>query len=117
MEQSNEFMLVFRFTPNFNHQPTSEELSEMKNQWGTFIGNVLLQEKLVHTHQLGFEGKRVNPDRSVKDEMVIENDFTLGGNMVVRANSIEEATEIAKESPILKMGGTVEVRNIIPMNP
>jgi hypothetical protein len=28
---------------------------------------------------------------------------------------MEEATEMAKGCPILKMGGTVEVRDIIPM--
>ncbi|MCI5054756.1 MAG: YciI family protein [Flavobacteriales bacterium] len=116
MENVNEFMLMFRFTPNFDYQPTQEELSDMRNQWGEFIGNVVMQEKLVYTHQLGFEGKKVNSDLTVKDEIVIENNFTLGGNMVVKANSIEEATEIAKGSPILKMGGTVEIRNIIPMN-
>ena len=116
MKKVNEFMLVFRYTPNPNYQPSPEELSNMKSMWGEFIGNVLVQEKLVHTHQLGFEGKKVSADLSVQDEMVIENNYTLGGNMVVRANSIEEATEIAKGSPILKMGGTVEVRNILPMN-
>lgn len=109
-------MLVFRFAPNLDHQPSPEELSHMKTLWGEYIGNVLLQEKLVHTHQLGFEGKRVSSDLSVQDEIVIANNYTLGGNMVVRAHSIEEATEIAKGSPILKMGGTVEVRNILPMN-
>jgi len=35
--------------------------------------------------------------------------------MVVRANTLAEATEMAKDCPILKMGGTVEVRSINPM--
>jgi len=116
MQKASEFMLVFRYTPNFDYQPSQEDLADMKSQWGTFIGNIMLQEKLVHTHQLGFEGKKISADASVQDGIVLENDFTLGGNMVVLAHSIEEATEIGKGSPILKMGGTVEVRNIIPMN-
>lgn len=40
----------------------------------------------------------------------------LGGNMIVRAESLDEAIEMAKDCPILQMGGTVEVRDIIPMN-
>ena len=116
MENANEFMLVFRYTPNPNYQPSPEDLAEMKSQWGSYIGNVLMQEKLVHTHQLGFEGRKVTADLSVTDGVDMANNLTMGGNMVVKANSIEEATEIAKGSPILKMGGTVEVRNIIPMN-
>jgi hypothetical protein len=40
---------------------------------------------------------------------------TLGGNMVVRANSLDHAVEMAKGCPILQMGGTVEVRDVVPM--
>jgi hypothetical protein len=35
--------------------------------------------------------------------------------MIIKANSVEEATSIAKNCPILHMGGSVEVRDIIPM--
>lgn len=107
---------MFRFTPDFNRKPSPEELSEMKKLWGEFIGNVVMQEKLVYTHQLGFEGRKISPDQSVANQIVMENNYTMGGNMVVRANSIEEATEMAKGCPILKMGGIVEVRSTIPMN-
>lgn len=116
MKKENQFMLLFRFTPNLEYQPNAEELAEMHEQWGAFIGGVALQEKLVYTHQLGFEGRQVNTDLSTTDEIVMADNRTLGGNMVIKANSLEEATTIAKGSPILKMGGTVEIRNIIPMN-
>jgi hypothetical protein len=115
MEQKKEFMFVFRFEPDFNRQPTSDELSEMHQHWGAFIGNIALQEKLVSTHQLGFEGKQIFADRSVKEGIHVADNYTLGGNMVVRANSVEEAVELAKSCPILTMGGTVEVRTIQPM--
>jgi hypothetical protein len=36
--------------------------------------------------------------------------------MVLKADSMEAATELAKNCPILMMGGNVEVREIIPMN-
>lgn len=116
MQNANEFMLVFRYTPNFNYQTSEEDRAEMKKQWGDFIGNVLMQEKLVSTHQLGFEGKQISADLSTQDQIVVADERTLGGNMIVRTHSIEEAAEIAKGSPILKMGGTVEVRNILPMS-
>jgi hypothetical protein len=35
--------------------------------------------------------------------------------MIVKANSIAEAAEMAKNCPILNMGGNVEVRSIQPM--
>jgi hypothetical protein len=116
MKQASEFLLLFRFTPDFSSQPTQEELAEMQSQWGSFIGNVMMQEKLVFTHQLGFEGKQIHSDHSVNEGIVMDANQTLSGIMMVRANSIEEASEIGKNSPILHMGGTVEVRSITPMN-
>ncbi|CAM4203090.1 hypothetical protein ZONE111905_07935 [Zobellia nedashkovskayae] len=35
--------------------------------------------------------------------------------MVVKSSSLKDATEMAKGCPILKVGGSVEVRNVIPM--
>jgi hypothetical protein len=35
--------------------------------------------------------------------------------MVVKANTIDAAVEMAKNCPILLMGGTVEIRSIQPM--
>jgi hypothetical protein len=115
MVQKNEFMLVFRYEPNTNYQPTEAEINEMHQQWGAFIGNIAIQEKLVSTHQLAFEGKQIFADRSVADGIYIAQNQMLGGNMIVTADSIEAAVEMAKNCPILLMGGTVEVRAIQPM--
>lgn len=111
MVQTNEFMLLFRFEPSNDYQPTEAELNEQHQLWGAFIGNIAIQEKLVSTHQLGFTGKRISADKSVS---VAENQ-TIGGNMIIKANSLDQAVEMAKECPILLMGGTVEVRNIMSM--
>ncbi len=115
MKKEQNFMMVFRFQPDFSKQPSAEDMQAMKQSWGTFIGNIAISEKLVSTNQLGFEGKKIQADLSVTDGIHLSESQTLGGNMIVKANSIDEATEMAKGCPILKMGGSVEVRSIIPM--
>ncbi|MDZ7936230.1 MAG: YciI family protein [Emticicia sp.] len=115
MKSSKEFMLLFRFEPNFNYQPSAEEMALMHQQWGAYIGGLAIQEKLIGTHQLGFEGMKISADQSVNDGIVIAESQTVAGNMVVKANSLAEAVEIAKGCPILSMGGNVEVRDILPM--
>jgi hypothetical protein len=114
MVQSNEFMFVFRFEPN-NSQPTEVELNEMQQQWGSFIRNIAIQEKLVSTHQLSFEGKQILADKSVTEGIHVSENQMLGGNMIVKANTMNEAVEMAKSCPVLLMGGSVEVRAIQPM--
>ena len=116
MKTEQIFMMLFRFTPNADYQPTAQEQAEMHQQWGAFIGGIASTGNLVSTHQLGFEGKQISADLSITDGVRIAENQTLGGNMIVKADSLEEATEIAKGCPILKMGGTVEVRTIIPMD-
>jgi hypothetical protein len=115
MVQTTEFMLLFRFEPNNNYQPTAAELAESGQQWGAFIGGLAIQERLVSTHQLGFEGKQIFADHTVQEGINVAGNQTLGGNMVVKAHSLDQAVEIAKACPILAMGGTVEVRSITPM--
>ncbi|MEN1784294.1 MAG: YciI family protein [Bacteroidota bacterium] len=116
MTTTSDFMMIFRFTPNFHYKPTTEEQARMKEHWGRFIGNIALKEKLVSTHQLGFEANRITPDLEVTEGISVLDNQTMGGNLIVRAKSLTEATELAKDCPILTMGGTVEVRSIIPMN-
>lgn len=116
MQKEQIFMMLFRFTPNFDYQPTETEQAQMHEQWGNFIGNIALKEKLVSTYQLGFEGKQISASLTISDGILIQENQTLGGNMIVKANSLEEATEMAKNSPIIAMGGTVEIRNIVLMD-
>lgn len=116
MKVQKTFMMIFSYTPNPEYRPTEEEMTQMQQAWGSFIGNIAIQEKLESTHQLGFEGIQINPDKSELDGMLISDNKVISGNMIVKANSLKEAVEMAKDSPILKMGGSVEVRNIIPMN-
>ncbi|MCU0399501.1 MAG: YciI family protein [Algoriphagus sp.] len=115
MTQLTEFMLLFRYEPS-NEQPTQAELQEMQKHWGQFIGGIAMQGKLVSTHQLGFEGKSIFSDHSTKEGYHSEEGQIIGGNMILKADSIESAAELAKKCPVLAMGGVVEVRNVIPMN-
>ena len=115
MTQLNEFMLLFRFTPT-NEQPTPQQLEDMQKQWGAFIGGIAMQGKLVSTYQLGFEGAQIFADHTTLQGLHVAEGQSLSGNMVLKAESLEVATELAKNCPILLMGGSVEVRDLIPMN-
>ena len=116
MNQTQEYMLIFRFEPNSDYQPTAEEQEAQATAWGKFIGGIALQEKLVNVQQLGFDGHLIEADSTVAPNLYKANNEVTGGNMVIKAASIEEAIELGKGCPILSAGGSVEVRNVIPMN-
>ena len=111
-----EFMMIFRHTNSNNYTPSAEEMQEGMKEWQNWIGGIAAQVKLVSTHQLGFEGKILKANCIVLDGPHISLKEMVGGNMIVKAGSLEEAVEMAKGCPILGMGGNIEIRNIMQLN-
>ena len=71
---------------------------------GTFLGG----------DGLAPDGKVITgKDSLVKDGPYIESKEIIGGYYLLQANSLEEATEIAKECPCHHWGGVTEIRPIM----
>lgn len=111
-----EFMMIFRMAPMGNFQPTPEQMQESIKQWQDWIGGIAAQGKFVSTNQLGFSGKTLKSNGVVTDGPYAEVKEIVGGYIIVNANSLEEALELAKGCPILYVGGHVEVRDIMVLN-
>lgn len=112
-----EFMLLFRHEPTEGYEPSTEELQESIQKWQNWIGNIAAQMKFVSTNQLGFEGKTVKPNNIVTDGPYTETKEIIGGYIIVKADTIDEAVSLTQGCPILEFGGNVEVRNILIINP
>jgi len=113
-----EFTLIFRNDrQNREFMSSPEQMQAIMKKWMDWMGSIAAQDKLVSTGaRLGDEGKTVKPGNVVTDGPYVEIKESLGGFIIIKAASVEEAAEIAKGCPILTVGGNVEVRNIIPMN-
>ena len=115
MESLKEYMLLFRMAPS-QQAPAADEITQMQNQWKKFIGNIASQAKLVNTSRLAFEGSLIQSNGEVTNQILIENNQTLSGNMIVKASNLTEAENLAKHCPVLFASGSVEVRSLIPMD-
>jgi len=113
-----EFLLVFRRDAVSNEPaPSPEQLQAMMKPWQDWIGSIAAQNKLVSSgNRLAPAGKVVKADNVVTDGPYVEIKEAIGGYTIVKANSLEEAAELSKNCPILSVGGTVEVRAIVPMD-
>ena len=49
----------------------------------------------------------------VSDGPYIEAKEMVGGFYMIHAESLEQATELAKGCPVLRLGGTIEVRQVM----
>jgi hypothetical protein len=70
--------------------------------------------KIENGHRLAQEGKIVVGRNIVTDGPFAESKEAIGGYWFIRADSLEEAVEIARGNPCLDYGATVEVRPIVP---
>ena len=114
----NEFLLIFRRDfKTADTQPSPEELQNMMKAWQNWMGSIAARNKLVNSgNRLSAEGKVVKPGAVVTNGPYVEMKEAIGGYIIIRAESMEEAAEISKGCPILTIGGNVEVRTIVPMD-
>jgi hypothetical protein len=68
-------------------------------------------------NRLGGDGKTVRPSNLVTNGPYAEIKEMISGYIIVKAETIDGAAELAKGCPlVIGGGGHVEVRNIIPMS-
>jgi hypothetical protein len=112
-----DFVLIFRNESFPEVKLTPEGTMTVTKEWENWMGGIAAQNKLVSLgKRLGNEGRTVKPGNMVTNGPFAEIKELIGGLSIISADSIEEAAEIAKGCPILNVGGSVEVRDIIPMN-
>lgn len=108
-----EFMLIFRHEDG-QKVASPEQIQVWMKQTMDWIGGIAAQNKFVVGNGLPFDNSRVVGHNNV----VTNGPFgdikeTIAGYVIVKAESIDEAVEFAKGSPVLQAeGNTVEVRRI-----
>ncbi|MBX2899020.1 MAG: transcription initiation protein [Cyclobacteriaceae bacterium] len=109
-----EYMLIFRHEDG-GKVASPQQIQIWMKQTMDWIGGIAAQNKYVGGNGLPFDNAHVVTTQNGKP-VVTNGPFgdikeTLGGYIIVKATSVEEAVEFAKGSPILQgEGNSVEVR-------
>jgi hypothetical protein len=110
----DEFMLIFRHEDG-NKVASPEQIQIWMKQTMDWVGGIAAQNKFSYGNGLPFEeAKVVHSNKMVTNGPFGDIKETIGGYIVVKADSVDEAVEFAKGSPVLQgEGNTVEVRKIV----
>jgi len=112
-----EYMMLFRNEKNESSQePSAEQMQAAMKQWQTWIKGIAADGKYSGTNRLLSEGKTVKPGNAITDGPYAEGKEVVGGYLVVKANSLDEAVEMAKSCPNLIYGGNVEIRRVMSID-
>jgi hypothetical protein len=117
MKTMNDFLLVFRRDAVTKEpQPSPEQMQSMMKPWQDWMGGLAAQNKLVSSgNKLASDGRVIHPGKVITNGPYVEIKEAIGGYIMIRAASLDEAAELSTGCPILSIGGTVEVRTVVPM--
>ena len=85
-------------------------------QWMDWLGDISSKNKLIDRgNRLDNSGRLVKPNDVVTNGPYSDIKESIGGYSLIKADNYEDAVAMAKGCPVLKMGGNVEVREILAM--
>ncbi len=109
------YLFLFRGGDDPNASP--EEMQKHMQKWMAWIEGLRAQGRFEGGEPLDRTGKVVRGARkTVTDGPYAESKDLVGGYLLVKASSADEAAELAKGCPIFDGGGAVEVRPIAKMS-
>ena len=109
-----EYMMIFRNeNVDIHKQMSEEQMKSVMQQWQNWISGLAAKGNFSGTNRLLPEGKTIKPGNVITDGPYAEVKEVVGGYLIVKANSLDEALTMAKSCPGLQTGGSVEVRSVM----
>lgn len=106
-----KFLFIYRKSSESNANISPDEMQKIHQKWQNWMAEGLQKGWLIDAgNALKAEGRVVNAKKVVSDGPFIEAKEIVGGFSIIEADALDTAAELAKGSPILLSGGTVEVR-------
>lgn len=111
-----EYLLLFRNASAENgYLTTSQDMAEDMPKWQSWIGNIAMQGKLVHTAPIRYDATIVTGNEIAVGPHKETNSVLVSGFLICKSDSLEEVQEWSKTCPILKYpNSSVEIRPLIP---
>lgn len=106
-----DFLLVFRTDYKMMENRTPEQAQAMLQEWMDWF-NTMGDALVTRGNRLVNSGHVIKADGVVTNGPYSDIKEFIGGFSMIRAKDYNSAVAIAKQCPILKHGGSVEVREV-----
>ncbi len=111
-----EFLLIIRGGHDEAGDRSPEEMQKHMEHWQRWMGGLAEKGMLVGGQPLMSEGKTlIEKGSKVIDRPLAEGKELVGGYLLIKADSLDHATDLAKDCPGFDYNCSVEVREISPM--
>ena len=111
---TGEYLLLFR-GPHWDKGLSSDELQQAMDKVMAWFEGLGARGKVKGAQPLGAQGRIISGTNGglVVDGPFAESKESVGGYLLLQADNLDEAVEIARSNPVLKYGITVEVRPVL----
>ncbi len=108
-----EFALIFRL--NNDIVPSPEQLAEQLAERLAWLTALINSNTVIYRgHTLApIPAKTIYSTVVVDGRVADNNSFFISGYLVIQAQNMDEAMEVAKTNPIFNVGGSIEIREVV----
>jgi len=108
-----EFLMVYRADISTMPKASPKEMQASTQRWMNWIAGIAAQNKLVDRgNRLMPTGNVLKGGGIISDGPYTEIKESILGYSIIKADTLEAATELANGCPVLAIGGNVEIREI-----
>jgi hypothetical protein len=109
-----EYLLLLRGGKPASSKTEAENKAEM-NAWGAYMGKLGEKGQLAGGLPLVSGGMVVSAKGSLSEPVNATREGIIGGYLIVKTDSLQNAAELAKACPHIANEGNIEIREIAPM--
>lgn len=109
-----EYLLLLRGGDVNVEHSTEEEVQQHMGRWMEFMSRLSRNGFLIGGLPLQSEGRVMSKDYVKQD--IYGGIDAVGGYLLLKANSYEHVVDLAEDCPVFDYNGTIEIREIMPMN-
>ena len=113
-KKMKEYLLLLRAGRPASTKTEAENKAEMQ-AWGIYMGNLGKNGQLVGGLPLVSGGMLVSAKGNLSEPVSAGKEGIVGGYLIVKADSLQKAADLAKACPHIANEGNIEVREIAPM--
>jgi|ERR1700683_4766267 hypothetical protein len=108
------YLFLLRAGKPVSSKTEAENKAELA-AWGEYMGKLSKGGNFEGGQPLVSGGKVVSPGGTTGEPVVSASEGIVGGYLLVKAESLENAAELARECPHIANEGNIEIREIAPM--
>jgi hypothetical protein len=106
-----DYLFLLRGGIPMANKTEAQQKSELQS-WNSYMGELQKKGKLVGGLPLVGGGKTVSAKKTSNEAVTSASEGIIGGYLIVKADSLDEAAKIANTCPHISNEGNIEVREI-----